>query len=69
MKTNFSFLTIAILLIAGCGNKMLKEAENEKAISQDDHRAANDRVQKLTDETIAEIDEILKVKEAEILSV
>jgi ribosome recycling factor len=50
-------------------NEMLKEAENEKAISQDDHRAANDRVQKLTDETIAEIDEILKVKEAEILSV
>lgn len=50
-------------------NEMLKEAEAEKAISQDEHRAAHDRVQKLTDETIAQIDEIVKHKEHEILSV
>lgn len=50
-------------------NDMLKEAEAEKAISQDEHRAANDKVQKVTDEGIAEIDEVVKAKEAEILTV
>ncbi len=50
-------------------NEMLKEAEAEKAISQDEHRAAHERVQKLTDETISQIDEIVKHKEHEILSV
>ena len=50
-------------------NEMLKEAEAEKAITQDDHRVASDKVQKLTDETIAQIDEIVKTKEHEILSV
>lgn len=50
-------------------NEMLKEAEAEKEISQDDHRSAGEKVQKLTDETIAQIDEIVKAKEHEILSV
>ena len=50
-------------------NELLKEAEAEKEISQDDHHVAHDKVQKLTDETIAQIDEIVKTKEHEILSV
>jgi ribosome recycling factor len=50
-------------------NEMLKEAEAEKEISQDDHRMAHDKVQKLTDEAIAQIDEIVKAKEQEVLSV
>lgn len=50
-------------------NEMLKEAEHEKAISQDDHRGASERVQKATDEIIAQIDEIVKAKEVEILSI
>ena len=50
-------------------NEMLKEAEAAKEIAQDDHRVASDKVQKLTDETIAQIDEIVKTKEHEILSV
>ena len=50
-------------------NEMLKEAEAAKEIAQDDHRVAIDKVQKLTDETIAQIDEIVKTKEHEILSV
>lgn len=50
-------------------NELLKEAENDKAITQDEQRAASERVQKLTDETIAQIDEIVKGKEQEILSV
>lgn len=50
-------------------NEMLKDAEAEKEISQDDHRSAGEKVQKLTDETIAQIDEIVKAKEHEIMSV
>ncbi len=50
-------------------NELLKEAEAEKEISQDDHHGAHEKVQKLTDETIAQIDEIVKAKEHEILSV
>ncbi|HEY2774059.1 MAG TPA: ribosome recycling factor [Candidatus Binatia bacterium] len=50
-------------------NELLKEAETEKEITQDEHRGASERVQKLTDETIAQIDEIVKTKEHEILSV
>ena len=48
-------------------NELLKEAEAEKEISQDDHRGAAEKVQKLTDETIAQIDDIVKHKEHEIL--
>ena len=50
-------------------NELLKEAETEKEISQDDHRVAHEKVQRMTDETIAQIDEIAKVKEHEIMSV
>jgi ribosome recycling factor len=50
-------------------NEMLKDAEAEKEISQDDLRLAVEKVQKITDEAIAQIDEIVKAKEHEILSV
>ncbi len=50
-------------------NEMLKEAESAKEIGQDDHRIASEKVQKLTDETITQIDEIVKAKENEILSI
>jgi len=50
-------------------NDLLKEAEAAKEITQDDHRVAHEKVQKLTDEGITQIDEIVKTKEHEILSV
>jgi len=50
-------------------NEMLKEAEAAKEIGQDDHRIASEKVQKMTDETIVQIDEIVKAKENEILSI
>lgn len=50
-------------------NELLKEAEAEKEITQDDHRMASEKVQKLTDECIVQINEIVKAKEAEILQV
>lgn len=50
-------------------NELLKDAENEREITQDDHRVAHEKVQKITDEAITQIDEIVKTKENEILSV
>jgi ribosome recycling factor len=47
----------------------IKKAEKDGDISQDDSRTHSDRVQKLTDDTIASIDSLLTEKEAEILQV
>ncbi len=46
-----------------------KKAEKDGDISQDDSRIQNEKVQKLTDDTIASIDSLLAEKEAEILQV
>lgn len=51
------------------GMEHLKKAEKDGEISQDDHRHASERVQKMTDETIAAIDSLLAEKEAEIMHV
>jgi ribosome recycling factor len=47
----------------------LKKAEKDGDISQDDSRRESDQVQKMTDETIAEIDHLLVEKEKEIMQV
>jgi ribosome recycling factor len=51
------------------GNDRLKKMFREKEISEDDERRGLDETQKLTDRKIAEIDELLKAKEKEILAV
>jgi ribosome recycling factor len=40
----------------------------EKAITEDDDRRAHDEIQKLTDSHIAQVDALLKEKEAEIMA-
>jgi ribosome recycling factor len=47
----------------------LKKAEKDGTMSQDDSRSTSDKVQKMTDETIAEIDRLLHDKEKEIMQV
>ena len=47
----------------------LKALEKEHLISEDDHKKKAEEVQKMTDETIKEVDAALKVKEAEIMQV
>ena len=47
----------------------LRELKNESEIGEDDERRAEAELQKLTDEKIAELDGILKGKEAEIMEV
>ncbi|WP_345979976.1 ribosome recycling factor [Sulfurimonas sp. HSL3-2] len=50
-------------------NDKIKKLEKDKEITVDESKSAQDNVQKLTDKYIAEIDSILKNKEAEILKV
>lgn len=47
----------------------LKKQEREHAISQDELKRAVDRLQKLTDSHVAQVDEIAKRKEQEVLEV
>ncbi len=50
-------------------NEMLKGAEKDKDISEDDLKRALDRVQEATDKGIKEVEEIISQKEKEILEV
>ena len=46
-----------------------KEMEKRGAVTEDDSRKAQDRIQKLTDEYNAKIEQVLEAKEKEILTV
>ena len=50
-------------------NEKIKKLEKDHNISEDDSHDTQDEIQKLTDEYITKIDEILKKKEIEILEV
>lgn len=60
---------IAVRNIRRNANEELKEFEKEKLISEDDLERGEEEIQKLTDKTIDQIDEMGKHKEQEILSV
>ena len=47
----------------------LKEMVDKGEVGSDEEHRAEERVQKLTDDNVHEIDELLKKKEAEILEV
>ena len=47
----------------------LRTAQREGALSEDEHRRASDDVQKLTDEFVEQIDQLIAVKRREILQV
>ncbi|OYD15117.1 ribosome recycling factor [candidate division WOR-3 bacterium JGI_Cruoil_03_51_56] len=48
-------------------NEQIKHREKDKKISEDDAKTGNKKVQELTDDYIARLDELFKKKEAEIL--
>lgn len=50
-------------------NESIKKLLKDKLISEDDDRKAHEDVQKLTDATIAKIDQLSKTKEKEILEI
>ncbi len=60
---------IAVRNIRRDGMETLKQMEKDSEISQDEHRHMSDEVQQFTNETIAEIDEVLATKEEEITQV
>ncbi len=60
---------VAIRNVRRDGMDMLKNMERDHEISQDEHRAWGEDIQKMTDEFIAQVDEALHAKEAEIMQV
>jgi len=60
---------VAVRNLRRDANEHAKKLLKDKAITEDDERRSQDEVQKLTDRTIAEIDRLVQVKEADILAV
>jgi ribosome recycling factor len=47
----------------------IKDMLKEKLVTEDDDRRAHDDIQKLTDRYVAQVDDLLKEKEAEIMEI
>ncbi len=60
---------VAVRHVRRDGMEVAKREEKDGDVSQDELRTLNDKVQKLTDDHIAEIDAMLAAKESEILQV
>ncbi len=60
---------VAVRNIRRDANDQLKKAEKDKKISEDQHKDGLDEVQKMTDERIKQIDEVVNRKEQEVLEV
>ena len=60
---------VAVRNVRRDGMDQLKALEKAKLMSEDDHKDKADEVQKITDDTVKDIDAALKVKEAEIMQV
>ncbi len=60
---------VAIRNIRRDANSDFKELLKEKEISEDDERRASDRIQKLTDQYVEEIEKLVEVKEAELMEI
>jgi ribosome recycling factor len=60
---------IAVRNIRRDANSTLKDLLKEKEISEDEVRGAEDSIQKLTDATIKEVDQVLSEKETDLMEV
>ncbi len=60
---------IAVRNIRRDANHTLKESLKKKEIAEDEERRTQDEVQKLTDHFVAEIDQMLAAKEADLMAV
>lgn len=60
---------VAIRNIRRDANSAIKDLLKEKEISEDDERRAEDRIQKLTDKSVQEVDVILEKKEKDLLAI
>lgn len=60
---------VAVRHVRRDGMDELKKAEKDGGIGKDEFRTLSEKVQKMTDETITSVDNILAAKEAEIMQV
>lgn len=60
---------VAVRNVRRHGMEILKVLENDFHMSKDEHRDNGEEIQKLTDKTIKDIDELLEHKDAEIMQV
>jgi ribosome recycling factor len=60
---------VAVRHVRRDGLDVLKKLEKDHKISEDEQNRSSEQVQKVTDETISEIDRMLAAKEKEILTV
>jgi len=60
---------IAVRNIRRDANSTLKDLLKEKEISEDEERGAEENIQKLTDATIKQVEDVLKDKEADLMEV
>ena len=60
---------VAIRNLRRDANEKLKKLAKDKKVSEDEERRGHDQIQKTTDRFIARVDELLKKKEGEILSI
>ncbi|KJV07849.1 ribosome recycling factor [Methylocucumis oryzae] len=59
---------VAIRNIRRDANSEIKESLKEKLISEDEARSAEEKIQKLTDQYIKDVEKLLEAKEADLLS-
>ncbi|MBN2571169.1 MAG: ribosome recycling factor [Ignavibacteriales bacterium] len=69
VKKNGEDFKVAIRNIRRDANEHLKKEEKDKSLTEDDRKKAENEIQKLTDEHIQMVDEIIKHKETEIMEV
>jgi ribosome recycling factor len=60
---------IAVRNVRREANEQLKKLSKDKQCSEDEERRAHDDLQKLTDRFIAEIDQLLQTKEADLMAI
>ena len=60
---------VAIRHVRRDAMETLKKAEKDKEIGQDEARSSSDKVQKMTDEMVSEVESVLSTKETEIMQV
>src|ERR1700761_7935585 len=60
---------VAVRHVRRDGLDVLKKLQKDHKISEDDEKRSSEQVQKLTDETISEVDRMMATKEKEILTV
>jgi ribosome recycling factor len=68
VKTKSEDAKVAIRNVRRDGNDMVKEVEKDKTISEDEAKAAQANIQKITDKFIEKAQKLVENKEKEILS-